>query len=66
MATRKLKHYFLVHTVWFVFDRLLARILQSREAAGRIAQLAVEIGQSDIEFIPRWVIKSQALADFIA
>jgi hypothetical protein len=27
--------------------------------------MVVEIGQYDIEFIPRWVIKSQALADFI-
>jgi hypothetical protein len=26
----------------------------------------VEIGQYDVEFIPRWVIKSQALVDFIA
>jgi ribonuclease HI len=25
----------------------------------------VEIGQYDIEFDPRWVIKSQAFADFI-
>jgi hypothetical protein len=25
----------------------------------------VEIGQYDVEFIPRWVIKSQALVDFI-
>jgi hypothetical protein len=25
----------------------------------------MEIGQYDVEFIPRWVIKSQALADFI-
>jgi hypothetical protein len=32
---------------------------------GRIAQWAVEIGQYDVEFIPRWVIKSQALVDFI-
>jgi hypothetical protein len=27
--------------------------------------MAVEIGQYDVEFIPRWTIKSQALADFI-
>jgi hypothetical protein len=26
----------------------------------------VEIGQYDVEFIPRWEIKSQALTDFIA
>jgi hypothetical protein len=25
----------------------------------------VEIGQYDVEFIPRWAIKSQALTDFI-
>jgi hypothetical protein len=33
---------------------------------GRIAQWAVVIGQYDVEFIPRWAIKSQALRDFIA
>jgi hypothetical protein len=44
----------------------LARILQSKEVTGQIAQWAVEISQYDIEFIPRWAIKSQALVDFIA
>jgi hypothetical protein len=34
MMTRKLKHYFLVHTVRVVSDRPLARILQSKEAMG--------------------------------
>jgi hypothetical protein len=27
--------------------------------------MAVEIGQYDIEFVPRWATKSQALTDFI-
>jgi hypothetical protein len=66
MMTRKLKHYFLTHTVWVVFDRPLARVLQSKEATWRIAQWAMEIDQYDVEFVPRWAIKSQALADFIA
>jgi hypothetical protein len=65
MTTRKLKHYFLVHIVWVVSDRPLARVLQSREATGRIAQWVVEIFQYDVEFILRRVIKSQALTDFI-
>jgi hypothetical protein len=65
MMTRKLKHYFLTHKVWVVFDRPLARVLQSKEATERIAQLVVEIGQYDVAFVPRWVIKSQALAYFI-
>jgi hypothetical protein len=47
-------------------DRQLARVLQSKEAIGWIAQWAVEIGQYDIEFIPRWAIKSQTLTNFIA
>jgi hypothetical protein len=64
MTTRKLKYYFLAHTVWVVSYRPLARVLQSREAMGQITQWAVEIGQYDVEFVPRWVIKSQALAYF--
>jgi hypothetical protein len=66
MTTRKLKHYFLAHIVRVVSDRPLARVLQSKEATGRIAQWAVEISQYDIEFIPRWAIKSQTLTNFIA
>jgi hypothetical protein len=66
MMTRKLKHYFLAYTVWVVSDRPLARVLQSSEAPGWIAQWAVEIDQYHVEFIPRWAIKSQALIDFIA
>jgi hypothetical protein len=66
MMTRKLNHYFLAHTVWVVSDRPLAPVLQSKEATGRVAQWAIEIGEYDVEFIPRRVIKSQALAYFIA
>jgi hypothetical protein len=66
MTTRKLKHYFLAHIVRIVFDRPLAWVLQSREVTGQITQWTVEIGQFDVEFISRRVIKSQALADFIA
>jgi hypothetical protein len=66
MMTRKLKHYFLAHIVRVVSDRPLARVLQSKEATGRVAQWAVEIGQYDVKFVPKRAIKSQALADFIA
>jgi hypothetical protein len=65
MTTRKLKHYFLAHTVRVVSDRPLVCVLQSKGATGQITQWAVEISQCAIEFIPRWTIKSQALTDFI-
>jgi hypothetical protein len=38
MTTRKLKHDFLVHTVWVVSNRSLARVLQSKEATGQITE----------------------------
>jgi hypothetical protein len=66
MTIIKLKHYFLVHTIWIVSDRPLAHVLQSKEATGGIAQWVVEIGQYDVEFVLRWAIKSQALANLIA
>jgi hypothetical protein len=44
MMTRKLKHYFLPHIVQVVSDLPLTRVLQSKEAMGRIAQWAIEIG----------------------
>jgi hypothetical protein len=50
MTIRKLKHYFLPHTVLVVSDRPLAQVLQSKKATGRIAQWAIEIGQYDVEF----------------
>jgi hypothetical protein len=66
MMTRKLKLYFLMHNVRIIFDRPLARVVQSKESTWQIAQWAVEIEQYDVEFIPRQMIKSQALTDFIA
>jgi hypothetical protein len=44
MMIRKLKHYFLTHTVWVVSSRPLAQVLKSKEATRWIAQWAVEIG----------------------
>jgi hypothetical protein len=66
MMNMKLKHYFLAHFVWVISNRPLEHVLQSKEATEWITQWAVEIGQYDIEFIPRRAIKSQALTDFIA
>jgi hypothetical protein len=66
MTNRKLKHYFLAHSIRFVSDRPLARVLHSKEATGWITQWVVEISQYDVEFIPRRAIKSQALVDFIS
>jgi ribonuclease HI len=44
----------------------LGEIIQCQEASGRIAKWAVELMGETISFAPRKVIKSQALADFLA
>jgi hypothetical protein len=66
ITTRKLKHYFLAHNVRAISDRPLVLVLQSKEATGQITQWAVEIGQYDVEFVPRQAIKSHALVHIIA
>jgi hypothetical protein len=66
MMTMKLKHYFLEHTFCVVSDRTLALVLQSKEATERITQWVMEIGQYDVEFVPRRAIRSQALTYFLA
>jgi hypothetical protein len=65
MTIRKLKHSFLAHTIRVISNRMLVRVLQSREATGQITQWIVEISQYDVKFVPRRAIKSQPLTDFI-
>ena len=65
MSSRKLKHYLLSHKSKVVSSYPLGTIVHNRDAIGRIAQWSVELGQYDIEFVPRTAIKSQALADFV-
>jgi hypothetical protein len=66
ITTKKLKHYFLMHIVWIISDRQLARVLQSKEVTWRIAQWTVDIEQYDVEFVLCRVTKSQTFTDFIA
>src|SRR5438105_3049230 len=44
----------------------IGEILHNRDATGRIAMWAVELGSFELTFQPRMAIKSQALVDFIA
>src|SRR3954467_12382807 len=43
----------------------LADIIQNREATGRIAKWAIELGAYHIQYAPRTTIKSQALVEFV-
>src|SRR5438552_1297559 len=66
ITSRKLVHYFQAHPISVVTDFPIGEILHNRDATGRIAKWAVELGAFDLTFQPRTAIKSQALVDFIA
>jgi hypothetical protein len=66
LAALKLRYYFDDHKVIVVIGFPIGDIIHNKEAIGRIAKWACELGAHDIEFRPRTVIKTQALVDFIS
>jgi ribonuclease HI len=66
LTARKLRHYFDDHKVIVVTGFPIGDILHNKEAIGRIAKWACELGAHDIEFQPRTAIKTQALVDFVS
>jgi ribonuclease HI len=66
LTARKLQHYFDDQKVIVVIGFPIGDILHNKEALGRIAKWACELGAHDIEFLPRTTIKTQALVDFIS
>jgi ribonuclease HI/transposase InsO family protein len=65
MASRKMPHYFQEHPITVVSAAPLAEIIRNREATGRVAKWAIEMGPYHINYEPRTAIKSQALVDFV-
>jgi hypothetical protein len=66
LTARKLRHYFDDHKVIVVTSFPIGDILHNKEAIGRIAKWACELGAQDIEFRPRMVVKTPALVDFVS
>jgi ribonuclease HI len=66
LTTRKLCHYFDDHKFIVVTEFPIGDILHNKEAIGRIAKWACELGAHDIEFRPHTAIKTQALVDFVS
>jgi hypothetical protein len=62
----KLRHYFDDHNVIVVTVFPIGDILHNKEAIGRIAKWACELGAHDIEFRLRTAVKTQALVDFVS
>ena len=66
VASRKLHSYFQAHSIVIMTDQPIRKTVNKIDAARRLIQWAIELGQFDIEYRPRATIKAQVLADFIA
>ncbi|XP_012852903.1 PREDICTED: uncharacterized protein LOC105972487 [Erythranthe guttata] len=65
LTTRRLRPYFLSHTIVICTSLPLRQTLGQPTASGRIVKWAVELGQYKIQYQPRTSVKGQALVDFI-
>jgi hypothetical protein len=66
IMSRKLHHYFQAHKIVVPSSFHIGEIICNRDTNGYIVKWSVELGEFDIEFCPRQVIKSQILADFVS
>uniref|UniRef100_A0A2N9IZI8 Uncharacterized protein n=1 Tax=Fagus sylvatica TaxID=28930 RepID=A0A2N9IZI8_FAGSY len=66
IASRKLRPYFQAHSIIVMTDYPIRKAMNKPDAAGRLVQWSIEMGEFDIDYRPRTAIKAQALADFIA
>ena len=65
-ATRKLPHYFQVHTIMVLTQFPLQALLRKLDYIGRIAKWGTMLGAFNIKYLPCTAVKGQVLADFIA
>jgi hypothetical protein len=66
ITSRKLSLYFHAHQIDVHTSLTLGKILNNREATGKIAKWAIELSMYDIIYKPRIAMKAQALSDFVA
>ena len=58
VASRKLRHYFHANLIVIMIDQLIRKTMNKIDAAGRLVQWAIKLGQFDIEYRPQIAIKS--------
>ncbi|XP_074360235.1 uncharacterized protein LOC141700333 [Apium graveolens] len=65
LALRKLRPYFQAHRIEFRSSYPLRQVLHNPELSGSMLKWVLELGQFDLEYMPRTAIKGHALADFL-
>ncbi|GAU22605.1 hypothetical protein TSUD_135050 [Trifolium subterraneum] len=66
MAARKLRYYFLAHSIIIRTDQPVKQLLARPDMVGRMLKWSLELAKFDISFESRKTLKAQVLADFVA
>ncbi|GAU46913.1 hypothetical protein TSUD_402940, partial [Trifolium subterraneum] len=66
MAARKLRYYFLAHSIIIRIDQPVKQLLARPDMVGRMLKWSLELAEFDLSFENRKALKAQALADFVA
>ncbi|GAU25741.1 hypothetical protein TSUD_216720 [Trifolium subterraneum] len=66
MAARKLRYYFLAHSIVIRTDQPIKQLLARPDMVGRMLKWSLELAEFDISFEDRKALKAQVLADFVA
>jgi len=64
-ATRRLRQYFLAHTVVVRTDQPIRQILGRPDITGRMMKWSLELSEFDIHYKSRKALKAQVFADFL-
>ena len=65
VVSRKLRPYFQAHLVVITTNQPIRKIMNKIDAARRLIQWVIELGQFDVEYRTQVAIKAQVLANFI-
>ncbi|GAU41760.1 hypothetical protein TSUD_13610 [Trifolium subterraneum] len=65
-AARRLRYYFLAHTVVVRTDQPIKSLLVRPDMAGRMLKWSLELSEFDIRYESRKALKAQVLTDFVA
>ncbi|MCH93145.1 maturase K [Trifolium medium] len=65
-AARRLRQYFLAHTIVVRTDQPIKALLGRPDMAGRMLKWSLELSEFDIRYESRKALKAQALAEFVA